>query len=1163
MTFLRKLLGNWWLVSITAAILAALVLCLGLPLVFRGLGTPVWRLGLLAMVAAVWAGFALWRQVSARRASDAIARSLAASERDSGEEATLSRRMSDALAQLKSAGPGRRDYLYDRPWYVIIGPPGAGKTTALLKSGLQFPFADTALKGVGGTRNLDFWFADEAVLVDTAGRYTSQDMGDSRDEQGWRAFLDLLRRNRPLQPINGVFVAIALDELAQADVATVDRHAATVRRRLAELKAGLEVSPPVYVMFTKADLVAGFCEYFDDLDVDGRRAVMGSTLPWSPGGRADAAALTQAFDDMAQAIADRTPRRLQEEQDARRRALILGFPLQVQALRSRVVRLLEGAFPAGEAAASATLRGFYFTSGVQEGTPLDRIVSDMAQVYDAPARTPAGGGRAYFINRLLKEVAFPEAGLVQVSPALARRRRASVVAALSGIAAFCLLTLVAWSVSYVQNRHFQDELQARAEQVSRQAAEAGVDLTLYNPASDASLEQAAPILKALRELPRGFEASSRGGPPLSMRFGLFQRGMQARARQAYLGGGQRILMPRLLVRLEETLGDRSDPVGLYERLRVYLMLGGFAPKMEPKAVTRWAGTDWATGSLQGSDRSDIRDALAADLNNVVSDPGLGRIWGRARRAPLDPALIQSARATVSAMPAGDRVYAILVQRAQAQGSGMDWSVDEKLANGAERAFADGRALRAIRIPFFFTRQGYSFYKRAFNPADPQLAGESWVLGQQKPSSLSQLESLRSAVATLYANDYERAWDGLLAAMRPADYFNDPEALMALGGTPSAPAFLLRELRDNTSLSATLEAGAAKALKQRMLSGKPAFVGESLNKQASSDPGAQIEQHFRDVNRYSGEGAPSRLDKFIELLKAYVQARNAVQSAQGGPGTDTLVAAMATAKAALDSAADEAPQALQGFAGQVASGVSQSQTSTNRVALAGAYTTSVLADCQAATRAVFPFEEASKQDATLSTMTRVFGQGQGFDAFIRGRLLEPGLIDASGPIWRWRQDNPLAQSLDPDAARMFGKADQIGSLLVDGVTLQVEAIAFGGSATAATFTADGVPHRFESGGSETQTVVWRAGGNYPAEVSLFAGVQKTYTAREVGPWALQRLLSPSRTQNAAPDLSSGTPHARFQARFSQGAAYVTFQFTLDTETNPFGRGFWSFRCPDKV
>ena len=99
-----------------------------------------------------------------------------------------------AVAALKTSklGGGKKgaDALYALPWYMIIGPPGAGKSTALRNSGLRFPYAGGAVQGVGGTRNCQWWMTNEAVILDTAGRYTTEEA--DRDE--WMGFLDLLDR---------------------------------------------------------------------------------------------------------------------------------------------------------------------------------------------------------------------------------------------------------------------------------------------------------------------------------------------------------------------------------------------------------------------------------------------------------------------------------------------------------------------------------------------------------------------------------------------------------------------------------------------------------------------------------------------------------------------------------------------------------------------------------------------------------------------------------------------------------------------------------------------------------------------------------------------------------------------------------------------------------
>ena len=98
----------------------------------------------------------------------------------------------------------RKRYVYQLPWYIFIGAPGSGKTTALVNSGLNFPLEDSTgkdgLKGVGGTRQCDWWFSDEAVLIDTAGRYTTQDSDAGRDKAEWDGFLSPAQRYRPRQP---------------------------------------------------------------------------------------------------------------------------------------------------------------------------------------------------------------------------------------------------------------------------------------------------------------------------------------------------------------------------------------------------------------------------------------------------------------------------------------------------------------------------------------------------------------------------------------------------------------------------------------------------------------------------------------------------------------------------------------------------------------------------------------------------------------------------------------------------------------------------------------------------------------------------------------------------------------------------------------------------
>ena len=96
------------------------------------------------------------------------------------------------------------------------------------------------IQGVGGTRNCDWFFTTEGILLDTAGRYAIHE----EDRSEWLGFLDLLRRHRPRAPINGIVVAASIAELAANPPEFAITLAKKLRQRVQELTERLEVFAP-------------------------------------------------------------------------------------------------------------------------------------------------------------------------------------------------------------------------------------------------------------------------------------------------------------------------------------------------------------------------------------------------------------------------------------------------------------------------------------------------------------------------------------------------------------------------------------------------------------------------------------------------------------------------------------------------------------------------------------------------------------------------------------------------------------------------------------------------------------------------------------------------------------------------------------------------------
>ena len=145
---------------------------------------------------------------------------------------------------------------------MAIRPPG--KAQRVVNSGLKFPFddgGDAIIKGIGGTRNCDWFFTTEGILLDTAGRYSVHE----EDREEWLGFLGLLKKHRPRAPINGIIVTVSIGELMGNSPSFAINLAKSLRQRVQELTERLEVFAPVYVLFTKVDLIPGFHEFFSIL----------------------------------------------------------------------------------------------------------------------------------------------------------------------------------------------------------------------------------------------------------------------------------------------------------------------------------------------------------------------------------------------------------------------------------------------------------------------------------------------------------------------------------------------------------------------------------------------------------------------------------------------------------------------------------------------------------------------------------------------------------------------------------------------------------------------------------------------------------------------------------------------------------------------------------
>lgn len=1155
LSFLRS---RWFLTLVGVLLLCLLVWFAGPYFAFadfRPWASPIGRLVTIVVLIVIWAIYWQWKQWRASRAGEQIVSAGAASASSdraaatgaTGADAQLRGKFEEAIAALRKS-PGGAQHLVDLPWYIIIGPPGAGKTTALVNSGLEFPLADRfgkgAIRGVGGTRSCDWWFTTEAVLLDTAGRYTTQDSDEAADRAGWVEFLTLLKKHRRRRPLNGVLLAMSVADLAAQNDAERERHVQAIRRRLEELHRHLGIRLPVYVLLTKADLIAGFNEHFDDLDQRGRAQVWGVTFPEeaSRSGQAHAR-IAEEFDLLVQRLAARVPDRLQAERDVSRRGAAFAFPQQMASLRTPVTAFVRDVFASSSLDGQVWLRGVYLTSGTQEGTPIDRMLGALSRNFGLSVQalvTAPGRGKAYFIERLLREVIFREAGLAGSDRRIELRLAIAHAAFLLLAAAVTVGGVAAMLVSYRSNAAYLDQVELTAKPLASVASAAG----------DAPPERSIPALDALRQV---VDVAARNGKdaPLTMRFGLYQgRSMLAAAEDAYFREMNATLAPAAARHFgEQVAAAGTEPDRLYELLKAYMMLG--EPKrLDSEQMKLIAHNEWAR--LYASD-APTGERIALHFDALVDRPE------RVQPVKLEPALVERAQASLQQASLPLLMYS-RVRLGYAGDADRAIQLDRELGLGAQSVMMrrSGKAF-AEPFPALFTRTVFDeFNATGKTELVARFVDDAWVLGEHAPS-LSQTPRLVADVLDLYERDYAEAWTALLedVTVRSPRDTADAADILAVLSSPTSPLKRLLALTEaNTNLLKPAPAGALPPQAQAAVGSLSASLDKALGSSGGTKPGAFVTQQFAALHALvEGPAGSAPIDRLLAAMGQAQQQLRATTGLGGQSGDPAALAAVQNALRALQLEASQMPPAvgslIGGLSGQsqsVAMGVARNEL-TNR------YQTQVVAQCRELVGGRYPLSPTSADDVTLEDFARVFAAGGLFDAFFQANLAP--LVDTSRAVWRWR-DGADAIGGSASMLAQFQAADRLRQVFfkpgasTPEFRFNVTPDELDGSVERFRLEVDGQVLDYRHGPRRAVPMVWPGGavGQAAAAFEQTGGLRPQIVYS--GSWALFRLLEQASVQRVS--------ETRYLVSFNIGGKQARVILDASSIRNPLARAELArFRC----
>ncbi len=767
--------------------------------------------GVLVVSALIWlAKILLVKRRSKKFRQDLDSHSTTQDHSRQAEIAELKTKMNDAITSLKSSELGVQNRgnaaLYALPWFMIIGPSAAGKTTLLRNSGLNFPYAhdsDIDIRGFGGTRNCDWWFSNDAVLLDTAGRYTTE----QDDHHEWLEFLALLRKHRRRQPLNGAIVAISISELLTADSKEIERHVKIIRDRIDELTTELACVFPIYIVFTKCDLLYGFSSFFADLDEQEREQVWGVWL-----GHHNTPDISNGFalgiDKLYLRLCELRINKISMVRKKELKSELFGFPNQFEAGKEILVDFIARLTKENPYQDTPNFCGIYLTSATQEGTPIQKIVGKMRQAFgyvdeDLPTALPEPV--SFFVKNVFKQVVFPNSQDVSRSKKAGFINRTLKTACILCCAATVIVSFLVLSTSLTMNSLLLKNGTNAVQELS-----ALVKSNEQNPRT-----RIAAFAAALTHYDKLISYQDKR--PLQLVIGVYEGNKQLPyIKSVLLDAFEQLIFKPLYLDLEKSLSDKTHAWAAshvkdqdrmrddyYRLLKTYLMLakpeyldGKYVDMTFQTLFSQRCHSFGLTESLSSQEQENVSKLLKLYLEQVKNSH-TDLLFS------ADEQLITKAQKNLVNEPDAERIYA------QLRNIGAEAHKDLALVDllkGPDK----GLITSQYHIPYIYTATGwYDYVTAQLEKTIKTACLGDWVTGyqQQKSTADEQVDAklvskISAEVRELYFKDYADTWLKVVENIRFKpfqDIKDSSDKLLVLAGLDGPIAELFQVIAENIEL----------------------------------------------------------------------------------------------------------------------------------------------------------------------------------------------------------------------------------------------------------------------------------------------------------------------------------------------------------------------------
>ena len=1053
---------------------------------------------------------------------------------------------------------------YALPWYLVIGTKSSGKTSLLLNSGLHFPLneqADRHLYKLNPTEQIETFFANQAIFIDTPGGYTDAYKGAEQN----RLWLTLLRRIlsiRPAKPVNGIIVCVSIRDIMDTDAASRTHIARVLRERLSDALKRLHNYAPIYLVFTKCDAVPGFAQFFAHLNRPEREQIFGCPLE---NAGLETANIRSEIKEVMQNLNAQIISKIHQERDITSRGDMFRFPQELSALGERIEDFVHEAFGPSRYHKPVMFRGFFFTSALSVQDVLAGAAREGELSFQTGFQPSLGDyAKGFFILRLLQDMIIPEARLAGADKeriwGLRLRRYGLQVAT----CALFLLSVFFMGVSFINNYAKIDDIQTQWQSFADTRKQTGTP------------QNSRAVLPELQELHRTTMVyDPENDSAFAYKLGLYQgTAFDRAAHDAYHGVLNSRLMPLLRNEAANKI-DRSltNVAELKQALRSYLML--CQPQyLEAEALKPWLNRQWS--ELYHGD-AQAQQALDQHVEYLIAN-GIFPV-------EPDPALLARARQALLKIPLAELAYQQMKEEADESGKS-PFSFRSRL--GESMSPFDGDT---YSIPYMYTRNGYDEYCLKRCPLIiKNLTTDSWVFGSN-PIALSSLDmdKVYKDVRAMYFRDYTMHWAEAvqqLSVRAPQNLAEAAKISNQLTGGISPIVLILREVKENTSLM--VEVATDDPLQDALLDQAQRTAGRQAGGVAGAQVGRVVAQQARSATENAVQKALEEAQKDAQAVRLHFNPLVGLLDDNGNPG-NTLTAvhdATASASSYFEKMAGDYSQRVLSALLEIADGKDSvlyaAETAAQKLpapvktwyeivpsegfrlmldiaanSINQTYRERVLSVYNRDLNPYYPLNSRAATDVNLENFSSFFRAGGALDTFYDSNL-KP-FMNANGTL---KSIMGRTLPLSGTALSQLQRANRVQSAFFSsgrdiGISFMIEPYALDATLKQVDLASDGKVVSYWHGPVKGESYTWPLANGISSKASLsFVDLNGIGSRRDTsGEWALFRILQAGTIKRQDGNVC--------MIELQQNGKWAQFLIQFRNRLNPFDPSVCSFNLPQSL